>query len=1117
MDPSADEATSRPPGLSRMLSNRALRDGLSRGLDEGARRSGLSVLSAAEGRSSDGRGGNGHGGLDAASGAGLRERNAAPGKDALAFVDVSSFASVQDRSGMWARAAAAASGAAGAGMGLGPDMFIKPIVNGMLGPSIMDFVQKMGNYAGSLVPARINEFLVSEFAGPTPLSIYFMIIDLLDMIIGALQMAFAMAAQLKMMAYNAARNAIMQANLAKAQADAVLLASKRAAEANMLQSRLQAIAVMNVVKAQMLAAKAALKAAAMAARAKVIAGMRAAKASMAAAAAQARAAAAMAKAMKGAIGNALDDLPRPPMPQLPAPLFPEDQAAPLPPDDGEAKDNVTAAGAAAAGSVQAAEAAVRAAKSSTRLKALADASAKAAKAASAVVAAAQSPAVPATTRAHLASVAARAAQVQSRAEEQAATVVRAAEALDQVADDSARAAIRAAQQTGEAPPPPERHLPRPREDALGDVGRAAAAAAESVQPAPQQPPAAADAADGAGGPTGWYDSVRRDDTEATQARSAEELAEEEEGASPPWSGSGAEAVDASSLLEELSALHDAHAARHRGDAVAGSAGPMGLRSGRPLLVDVALALRGAARAVSEASEGLELDLRERAAEGLSEAAARSALASIRAAAALPAAIARANGRVASAPAGAAADETASQRAGGTSAGSDPAVAVDGSAGVTGQRPMSLESLRETADAFDVFLQEAAVPREVDGAAAGGGWSTSNPASSSTAATAAAERGRSTGAAAHGAARRHRPVRPDPLDAVTTGPSFVEVWSAVDATTRSADRFRARSRALERHLSTAEDSAVHVSGAAVRAAAVSAGRALAELGALERAAAEAFGTSGAEPQVTMKMILEHTAGDDYAEMGEAEKALTQELKTDASKIVISVASLALTEDLVSDALAFTWPAMEGEAIPAAMEQAAMGTSLAATAGIGYAVSTGLVGAATTAVLRDTESFAVRALSSQLAGAVSAATGDIVREAKGAPPGTTARARSGMPQLGGDPSGSQPMGARGISRFTEDDLPACQRCARRPHGGGFGDLSGYLAKDAQDGEAAKELGEEAARRLRECDMCSAAVAKQLANGTSEQLAYRWVRTALIPEQYQVAWQASDTDPEAGIGKQ
>lgn len=1084
MDPSADEAASHPPGLSRMLSNRALRDGLTRGLDEGARRSGLSVMSAAEGRSADGRGSNGRGGLDASSGAGLRERHAAPGRDALAFVDVSSFASVRDRSGMWARAAATASGAAGAGMGLGPDMFIKPIVNGMLGPSIMDFVQKMGNYAGSLVPARINEFLVSEFAGPTPLSIYFMIIDLLDMIIGALQMAFAMAAQLKMMAYNAARNAIMQANLAKAQADAVLLASKRAAEANMLQARLQAIAVMNVVKAQMLAAKAALKAAAMAARAQVIAGMRAAKAAMAAAAAQARAAAAMAKAMKGAIGNALDDLPRPPMPQLPAPLFPEAPAVPPPTPGDDAKDNATAAGAAAAGSVQAAEAAVRAAKSSTRLKALADASAKAAQAASAVVAAAQSPAVPATTRSHLASVAARAAQVQSRAEEQAATVVRAAQALDRVADDSARAAIHAAQRTGEAPPPPERHLPPAREDTLGDVARAAAAAAENVRPAPQQPPATA-----GGGPSGWYDSVRQDDSRATQARSAEELAEEEEGASPPWAHAGAD-VDASSLLEELSSLHDAHAARHRGEALAGSAGPMGLRSGRPLLVDVALALRGAARAVSLASEGLELDLRERAAEGLSDAAATSALASIRAAAALPGAIARANGR-----------QAASTDADGPTS-RDSAIEA-GRTSVTGERQLlSLESLRETAGAFDVFLQEAAVPREAGQGAAGSGFRAFETESGTSA------RGSRFGG-------RHRPVRPDPLDAVTPGPSFVEVWSAVDATTRSADRFRARSQALERHRAGAHEGAVHVSGAAVRAAAVSAGRAFAELDALERAGAEAFGASGGDPQVTMKMILDHAAGDDYAEMGEAEKALTQELKPDASKVVIAVASLALTEDLVSDALAFTWPAIEGEAIPTAMEQAAMGTSLAATAGIGYAVSTGLVGAATTAVLRDTESFAVRSLSSQLAGAVSAAVGDIVREAKGAPPDSTARARSGMPQLGGDPSASQPMGARGISRFTEDDLPACRLCARRPHGGGFVDLSGFLAKDAQQGEAAKELGEEAARRLRECDMCSAAVAKQLANGTSEQLAYRWVRTALIPEEYQAAWQASDTDPEAGIG--
>jgi len=916
--------------------------------------------------------------------------------DAVALVDLGSFAASESRSALWSRAAAGASGAAGAGMGLGPDMFIKPIVMGMLGPSIMDFVQKMGNYAGSLVPARMNEFLVSQFAGPTPLSIFFMIIDLLDMVIGALQMAFGMAAQLKMLAFNTARNAILQANLAKAQADAALLSAKRAAEANMLQSRLQAIAVLNMVRAQMLAAKAAAKAAAMAARANVIAGMKAARSAMAAAAAQARAAAATARAMKGALGGVLDGLPRPVMPSLPGPAVPE---LPMPPPSAEAKASAAATGraAAAAGAVQAAESGERAARSSKRLRALADASSKAAAAASAVVAAAQSPAVPATTRSHLASVAARAAQVQSRAERQAATVSAAAEELSRVADDSARAAIAAAERSGQPPPPTAKHAPPERQDDIGDVGRAAAAAAESVAPAAVLAPPPGPGAIAAS----WYDSVRAGDSAAARARAEEEL--------PLESG----AVDAVSLLQEMESIHDAHRARRGGRRGAG--GPLGLSSGRPVMVDVALALRSAARSVADASRGLEDDLAERAAEGLSEASADAALASVRAAAAFPAALG------------------------------------------------AHEGLWAAHDALGAFLETAEALR-------------SEPRDKRS---------------ARGARVRRPAGAPDPLDAVdVAGPSFLEVDASVRLATRSSASFRHRFAALARAeaRTEADGSTGHASGAALAAAAASAAEAL--VGVESLAASHSALAPGS--QTTMKQILDHAAGPDYDEMGEAEKCLTRELKTDASKVTIGVMSQGLVQDVVSDALAFTWPAVERSAVPAAMEQAAKGTSLAVTAGVGYAVTSGLVHAGTAAVARDTRDFAVRALSTQIAGAVSAATGDMLRLAQGGNPEETPRG------LGGSPAG-----ARGISRFAGDDLSECAACARRPGGGGFAAVAGFMASDAQKGDDGKALLEAAEAELRSCDQCSVAVSGLLANGSAEQLAYRWVRTALVPEQLQEAW--------------
>jgi hypothetical protein len=534
---------------------------------------------------------------------------------ALALVDVSSHVSTEASTRLWAMAAGTASSGDAAGMGLGPDMFINPVVAGVLGPAIMEFIQKMGNYAGSIVPARINLFMVAQFGGPTPLSIYYMIIDILDMIIGMLQMAFGMAAQIKMLAYNTARNAILQANLAKAQANAMLIAAKNQANAQLLQARMQAIAVATVARNQMLAAKAALKAAALAARSQTLAAMKAAKAALAAAAAQAQAAQAMAKAM----GDNLPSVPKPPMPKLPSgppslPSGPPDLPSPADAAKKAAMSDVlnrTAAATAAAGAAAAVEAGQKAARASQKLQALAEATKRASAAAAAVVAASQSPGVPVTTRNHMATVAARAAAVQERAQKQADMVTQAAEALAQAADDNARVAIRAAATTGVVPTPAKPPPPPPKEDGMAAVARAAAYAEQSVAQAPH---AWTPEVEATGAPN-WYKAMRG----ATDPRFSvtdKEVEEEQDD------------VDAVSLLEELSQLHEAHHAAHRGEAHPVS------RSRRPVLVDVALALRSATRQVMHAAAGLEEELRLVAEEGLTSTMEQATLHSLRAAAVL---------------------------------------------------------------------------------------------------------------------------------------------------------------------------------------------------------------------------------------------------------------------------------------------------------------------------------------------------------------------------------------------------------------------------------------------------------------------------------------------------
>jgi hypothetical protein len=252
--------------------------------------------------------------------------------------------------------------------------------------------------------------------------------------------------------------------------------------------------------------------------------------------------------------------------------------------------------------------------------------------------------------------------------------------------------------------------------------------------------------------------------------------------------------------------------------------------------------------------------------------------------------------------------------------------------------------------------------------------------------------------------------------------------------------------------------------------------------LDAAVSGAGASSRGEPQVTMTQILEHKAGEDWDQMGQLEQLITKMLKPDASVLVGSVMTAAITQDLVEASMHTTWQDIRTRSVPHAMAQIAMGTSLAVTAGAGYAASTALVDTATPAVLWDTQELAARSLSTQIAGALTSAVSSVLGPGAHGPAAAATTPPAGIDII--------------------DNEPACQLCAREPGRSGFALIAGYLAKHADDADA-KKMKPLAEAQLKTCDACSLALAKAFTNSSAEALAYGWVRSAMVPADLRADW--------------